>query len=283
VPKQPKKSISISAYLDYRQFLRDRFLELKAKYRGYSYRAFSRQAGIRSSGFLKMLIDGQRNLTEKTLPLVAKGLHLSSHEMQLLRLIVRYQHALDPKAKEETLQELRFKKSIVKPKRLLRSHAPLFTHWYQAAITQMLRIKTDSPKDEVWIYNHITPQVDLLEIRRAIANLLKIGIIERTKRGDVKIKEEMMLSADNDSASPEATRFHIAMSDLAKRALIREKEKRRECTTLTIALSRADFKRLKEKIREFRDQLYSFVEQSQEAKEIVAHINFQLFRLSKRA
>ena len=51
---------NIFEYLDYRAFLRDHFLASKKLSGAYSFRYFSRRAGLASSNFLKLVIQGKR-------------------------------------------------------------------------------------------------------------------------------------------------------------------------------------------------------------------------------
>lgn len=55
--------VEVYGYLDYRAFLADLYTAKKA--RGFSYRSFSRRAGLSSPNYLKLVIDGQRNLSAK--------------------------------------------------------------------------------------------------------------------------------------------------------------------------------------------------------------------------
>lgn len=55
--------IDVFAYLDYRAFLRDYYRARKEAGRGFSYRSFSRRAELKSPNYLKLVIDGDRNLS----------------------------------------------------------------------------------------------------------------------------------------------------------------------------------------------------------------------------
>lgn len=55
--------IDVYDYLDYRAFLRDYYTARKGQGRGFSYRQFSRMASLRSPNYLKLVIDGDRNLS----------------------------------------------------------------------------------------------------------------------------------------------------------------------------------------------------------------------------
>ena len=58
-----RSPIDVFRYLDYRAFLAD-FYKAK-KRRGFSYRAFSRAAGLGAPNYLKLVIAGKRNLTPR--------------------------------------------------------------------------------------------------------------------------------------------------------------------------------------------------------------------------
>ena len=67
-------------FVDYRAYLREMFDYLKVTRPQFSYRYFSRIAGFTSPNFLKLVADGERNLTPPSIPKFAKGLWLDEHE-----------------------------------------------------------------------------------------------------------------------------------------------------------------------------------------------------------
>ncbi len=84
---------SVFDYMDYRSFLRDRFSELKRKNPRFSYRAFNRLAGIKSSAFLKLVSEGKRNLADDGIAKIIRGFRLSETEARHFWLLVRYNQA----------------------------------------------------------------------------------------------------------------------------------------------------------------------------------------------
>src|SRR5689334_749136 len=57
--------VGVYGYLDYRAFLRDHYAAKKASSRAFSYRSFSKRAGVASPNYLKLVIEGKRNLSAK--------------------------------------------------------------------------------------------------------------------------------------------------------------------------------------------------------------------------
>ena len=56
-------ALDVFAYLDFRAFLRDYYNARNTTGRGFSYRSFSRRAGLKSPNYLKLVIDGERDLS----------------------------------------------------------------------------------------------------------------------------------------------------------------------------------------------------------------------------
>jgi len=69
--KKKSKKVNIFDYLNYRQFLKDIFAYKKKVNPRYSYRVFARQAGFSSPATLKYVIDGERNVSDKSLLKIA--------------------------------------------------------------------------------------------------------------------------------------------------------------------------------------------------------------------
>src|SRR5690606_29547640 len=89
----------IFEYLDYRQYLADTYNYYKATTTYFSYRYFSSKAGINSSSFLKLVIEGKRGLTDETCEKFIHALRLWSKEGDFFRILVKYNQAKPPQEK----------------------------------------------------------------------------------------------------------------------------------------------------------------------------------------
>ncbi len=79
----------IYGYANYRTFLRDFYHEKKRLNPYYSYRLFSMKAGFRAPNLLKLVMDGDRNLTRNSLTKFVRALKLSEHEARYFETLVR--------------------------------------------------------------------------------------------------------------------------------------------------------------------------------------------------
>ncbi len=71
----------IFEYSSYRDYLRDLYSYLKASRPYFSYRYFAAKAGFNSPNFLKLVIDGKRNLSSDSVKRFATALKLERDEL----------------------------------------------------------------------------------------------------------------------------------------------------------------------------------------------------------
>lgn len=281
-PKTLTRMNSIYDYTDYRTFLRDRFLGMKAKNPLFSYRSFNRLAGTKSSGFLKLVIDGKRNLAEDGIGMVAKGFRLLDGERKYFETLVRFNQATTHAEKNRLFHELSKNKKFIAAKPMTASQYRLFSHWFYVAILELVRIPSDARKDLEWLQKRLNPQVDLRDIKNAVNELKSLGLLgEEDPAGLVRL--ENMLTTDDKVRSLSVANFHVEMSRLAARVVMEEPAKDREFSALTVAISEEGFQKAKEEIQKFRKTLHSILEQENGGpKDMVGHINVQLFKLSRK-
>ena len=101
---------NLSAYTDFRQYLKD-FYEFKKRtqsspIRAYSYATFSAAADIKSPNYLKLIIDGQRNLSDSMIKKFAQALQLTREQVDEFKALVHYGQAKDPLDRNRCLKVL---------------------------------------------------------------------------------------------------------------------------------------------------------------------------------
>lgn len=273
---------SIYDYTDYRAFLRDRFAALKGKNPLFSYRSFNRLAGIKSSGFLKLVIDGKRNLADAGIGMVARGFRLSDAERRYFEILVRFNQAATHAEKDRLFRELSKNKKFIAAKPLTAAQYRLFSHWYFVAILELARIPSDLPKDCEWLQRRLNPAVEIKAVKAAVKELKDMGLLAEEEPAGL-VRRENMLTTDDHVRSLSVANFHVQMSQLAARMVLEEPAKDREFSTLTIAMSEEGFQKAKEEIQRFRKTLHSILEQEiGSPRDTVGHINVQLFKLSRK-
>jgi len=273
---------SIYDYLDYRGFLKDRFLDVKKRNPLFSYQSFSRMAGAKSTSFLKLVIDGKRNISDEGIGMIARGFRMSEPERKYFECLVKFNQAKVHEEKDRYFRELAKNKRMLAAKPFAVSQYRLLSHWYYVAILEIVRCPSLQPKDAAWIQKHLRPSLEMREIRTAIDELIKLDLLRCDEQTGL-VRNEAMLATEDAVHSLSAVNFHTQMCQIASKAVTEQKAREREFTTLTVVTSEASFQKAKEEIRKFRDHLHSILEQeNDEPRDFVGHFNLQLFRLSEK-
>jgi len=276
-----KNNISVYDYTDYRRFLKESFSAQKLKNSSFSFRSFNRIAGIKSSGFLKLVMDGQRNLADDGIRKIAKGFKLKEAERDYFELLVKFNQAEDHEEKDRYFRQLSQNKKFLAAKPLTGPQYRLFSHWYYVAILEIIRIDTKAKKDVKWVQSQLNPPVGIKAVKTAIKELMQLKLVGERKNGNL-FRRQTMLTTEDEVQSLSVANFHSQMCEIANRSVLKEPAPDREFSSLTIATSEKSFKRAKEEIQRFRKKLHSILEQETgQTKSVVGHINFQLFKLNK--
>lgn len=272
---------TIYGYTDYRRFLKKRFLELKRKHRGFSYRVFCKKAGLKNSGFLKLVIDGKKNLGVEGIRKFIRGFDLEGRQARYFEMLVYFNQASTHEEKEHYFSRLVQFRGFQIAKRIAAAQYNIFSHWYYIAILEIIRMETRETRDARWVQAHLKPEVSYREVKKAVCELLALGMIEEEASGNL-VRKDVMLSTEDEVTSMALSAFHLQMSDLAKLSIQKDLQSDREFSSLTIATSQKGYQQAKKEVQLFRKKIHDIMEKEvTQPKSFVGHLNFQLFKLSK--
>ena len=274
--------ISIYNFKDYRLFLKERFAELKKGDPRFSYRFFNRLAGIQSSGFIKLVMDGKRNLAQDGIRKIAKGLKFNEQERKYFEALVNFNQSRTNEEKDFYYRELCLHQPNHKIKKLTDAEYHLFSHWFYVVILEALRFDTHKKKDIHWLQNRIKPTIKLQAIDKAVKELKLLNLVSESDNGTLHVREVAMMTTPDEVKSVQVANFHTQMSEMAIHSIRHDAPSYREFSGLTVATSKKGFNHIKKTLQEFRRRLHTITEKQEgQAKTIVAHINLQLFQLSR--
>ena len=97
---------SIYNYLNYREYIRDYFVEQKQFLKQLTHRAVLKKMGITSTGFLSNVITGKKNLNEEMGKKLGKIIDLATRERRYLNNMVAYTQAKSIEEKKKHLDRL---------------------------------------------------------------------------------------------------------------------------------------------------------------------------------
>ena len=268
--------ISIFGYTDYRQFLRDAYEELKQSKHFFSYRYFAKKAGLSSPALLKMVIEGERNLTPKSIEQFVTGFCLKGHDAQYFRVLVLYNQAKTDSEKNKQFSKLRKLLEHRKVNLLSLQQYDFFSNWYVPVIREVINcegFENDPEKISKYLFHEVTPE----QVKEAIKLLMTLRFVGEEK-GSI-VSRPGHLKTDDSISHLALKNYHRGQLDQAKKSIERTKADRREIQALTIGVDPEKIPLAKEKILEFMDDMRDLLHSGSNKQ--VYQINVQFFNLTE--
>jgi uncharacterized protein (TIGR02147 family) len=269
--------IDVFAYLDFRAFLRDVYASKKGEGRGFSFRAFSRRAGLRSPNHLKRVIDGERNLTADMAVRYAEALGLTGEAAAYFSDLVAFNQAKSGPERNAAYQRLTGSRGYRKAHKLDVAKAAYHDTWYLPAIREMAA-RSDFVADPAWIAARLRPPIAPADASRALDTLFEIGLLVRDGSGKVT-QGESLVTTGPETRGLHIRAYHRAMMERAAEALDGVAAAERDISSLTFCVGEDGLKRLKERLQKFRQEIIALASQETSPDQVV-QLNLQLFPLS---
>lgn len=248
--------LEIFGFLDYRRYLAAVYDGRKAS-RGFSFRAFSKLAGFSSPNFMKLVIDGERNLSPQAAVKVAHGLKLQGHALEYFKVLVAMNQTPDDSERVALLSRLQALMPHGRRREIGAEGVQYLSSWLYPVIRDLIA-SNDFREDPYWISRRLRGRVAAEEARNAIAFLLQHGYVRRNDAGRLEAADDVVISTD-EVRSLAVRSYHRAMLGEAIEALSSVAVEEREYGALTVAIPRAALPELKSRIKAFRKELHTWI------------------------
>ncbi len=267
-------------YFDYREFLQDYYQFHKKRNSSYSYRLFARKAKLGSPNYLKLVVDGKRRITDRTLFQFARGLGLSRDEEKYFRELVLYQEVSDPDSKELHLRSLlKYQEKQRTPTPLKADRIKFLLDWHHSVIRELVSTREFS-EEPSWIAKRLGNKITEAQAKESIELLERLQILKRNINGRLEQQEPLLTSSD-EVPSHVIRSLHRTFLRKAINSIFSVPIDRRELSGLVISIPQNRMKELKEEIKEFRKKLnrkYGIEKQSDD----VFFVGLYLFPVTSR-
>lgn len=278
----------LQAYTDFRAYLKD-FYQHKVQIHtsrrgGYTYKVFSAAADIKSPNYLKLVIDGERNLSPKTIKKFAKALNLAKQDAQEFELLVLYGQSLDPLERNSHLRRLnefrmknRVRSGEVSAASMLSS--PNWASWVLYALVD----HKDADFSLAGLKKLLRGRIKDAELEKALDHLLKNGSLVQDAQTGIITKGLVIPSAPDDIPTEVIRRLQAELIYLGMESLLNDKANEREFGSLSICLTEAEFEKIKFELRHLRKRIYkdSLMQREKSKGDRVYQLNIQLFPITK--
>jgi uncharacterized protein (TIGR02147 family) len=276
--------LSVLGYTNYRTFLGDFYKARKASRSGFSFRQFSQQAGLSSPNFYKLVIEGQRNLTEQSIEQTIGALGLSGSSADYFRCLVQWNQSKTDNEKAEWLLKLEACMPAHRRHELQLETLEYLSHWLYPVMREMV-LWDEFRDDPYWVQRRLPTHVDLKLINQALLFLKKSDFIVKDESGRFKLRDDIILSSD-EVRSLAIRNYHRHVLDQAASMLEALPVDQREFGAIIINMPEASLGEMKAKLKAFRDELlaWSMAEaKKSQGNDAVIQFNFQMYPQAKRA
>ncbi len=248
-----------SRFMDYKEYLFAVYRELKESFATYSYLEFSSDSGFGQCTAMHLIVHGNRPLTLKGAQKIARAIGLKGDERRYFLAMPDYVNATDASLKDAAFAQLMKLKARLVPSDLDRRYLEFYSHWYNAAIIEILRLPYASDDPE-WIADRLTPRVQPQRVAKTLTVLTEHGFLKRDAAADRLVPTDTLVSTGVEIQSMAVMSFHQQMLELAKASLGGIQQLERDISGLTFSVSKITKVRLKEEIVLFRRRLIDLLE-----------------------
>lgn len=281
-PRQPTERPRVFDFVDYREYMKAYYEHRKATHPHWSMSAFARKAGFGESsrGYLRLIMDGKRNLSTHTLTRLISAMSLDRREGAYFETLVHYNQARSQADRQFYFQRLEEQVSNVRsaPFDLLRSQVNYCSKWYYVAIRELAAFD-DFSTEPTWIAPRLRAKVSPNEIQHAISDLVSMGLLSQTSDGRVR-QSQPVITLTEDFGTHMMTSILSKMLDLAKDAIENDPSDSTSMSCATLSVPYSAYEEVDNEIRRFRQHLLSTYGNYTKKIDSVIQINFQLFQLT---
>lgn len=268
---------NVFAYLDARAYLRDHYAYKKATTSTFSFRAFSRRAGLKSPNYLKLVMEGDRNLSQKTAHKFAKALGLQGQRLSYFLDLVAFTQARSTDERSALYERLIRFREHREIHRIDIAYGLYHSRWYIPAIRE-LTFRPDCRNDPAWIAERLLPPIRTSDAEDAIRLLLELGLV--AVEGGLLRPTEPLVTTGPEVKGLHYVHYHRMMIQRAVASLDELPKDDRDISSVTLCMADDGIERLKEIMRNFRRQLLQLSAAETEPTRVV-QVNLQVFPLSK--
>jgi uncharacterized protein (TIGR02147 family) len=278
-PKRTKEvGVSVYDFLDHRAYLAAYYRAAKRTRPSFSFRLFSKLAGLRSPNFLKLVIDGERNLGADSVGRFSQALGLEGADAEFFADLVAFSQAQTLADKNRAFERIAASRRFRAARRIDGELFAYLSHWYNPAIRE-LAARDDFQEEPRWIAAQLRPRISPAEAAEAMKLLLSLGLLVRDPSSGRVARGEPTLTTEHEVRSLGAAAFHRQMLERAAQSIETVPAAQRDLAALTVCVSAETAAVVKQRIHQLREALTELCDADTKGS-TVYQLNIQWFPLS---
>jgi uncharacterized protein (TIGR02147 family) len=274
-----KEAIRIFDFTDYRAFLKAVYEAGRKQARQLSHRTLCLKLGFTSPNYLKLVMDGERNLSDEACKKIAAGLRMGKKEKEYFITLVHLNQTKSPEEKNRLMGQLAAFSPGTDIGRITVDQFKYYSDWYNVVLRELIS-GVPASVDNAQLAAALVPSVLPKQIKKALRLLKELKFIRVAENGNYAV-ESPLISTDKEIQSVAVRNFHRKMIELAGNAIDKVDKEDREISSVTMKISRNGFERIKSRIQEFKDEIIRMVSEDTDVDQ-VHQLNFQFFPVSRK-
>jgi uncharacterized protein (TIGR02147 family) len=277
----------LSQYVDYRQYLADfykhRVQESQGQLRPYSYSDFSAAADIKSPNYLKLIIEGKRNLSMEMCKNFSRALKHNRSQAKEFSLLVRYAQEKDPMQRNRNLKEL----SEYRAKRMLKAGEIDQKTWEQVSnwlvwVLYAMVDQKDLRFEACTLIKYLKGLANEAQIQQAMDQLIKAGDVVVDPESKKARKTGNTISGVDQIPAELVRKIQSELIYLGLESMHKYTAHEREVSGFTLAMTKKEYEWVRFELRKLRKQIQKEIAMKREEGpgERVYQMNLQLFPLT---
>ncbi len=276
----------LSDYMDYRLFLADFYHykkdQTKASLRPYNYAIFSAAADIKSPNYLKMIIEGKRNLSMDMVSKFGRACGFNKAQSDEFKLLAIFNQSEDPADRNfalKKLSEYRVEQQLKLGQfdRKVFEKVPNWIGWIIYALVDQSGVSFEIPQ----LKKLLRGKASETEINHALDSLLASGELVKDLETQ-KIQKGKPTEAPEEIPAALIRKLQMQLMYLGLESLYEDNANEREFGSLTMSLTEKEFEEIKFKLRQMRKSLHkeNSIARMEAKGDRVYQLNLQLFPVS---
>ena len=273
-----KSTRKVFEYLDYREFLRDYYNSKKEENTAFSLRVFSDKIGFKAKDFISRVMNGDKNLSNQSIPKVASGLRLGKHETEFFVGLVKFNQAETTDERNAAFEEMQAALKVARfaEKQHVLGHVQyqIYSHWRHLTVRSLIGMfgfDGDYEKLAKQVHPHITAD----EAKKSVKLLEECELIKKDKSGKYVLTESA-ITTGNRTSKLALRGYHQHCLKLAGDSIDRDPPGSRHVSGLTLGISQEGYDRIVERINAFRKEIALIAEEDQNSDKVF-QLEFAMF------
>ena len=223
-------------------------------------------------------MNGDKNLSNQSIPKVASGLRLGKHETEFFIGLVKFNQAETTEERNAAFEEMQAALKVVRfaEKQHLLGHAQymVYSDWRHLTVRSLIGLFGFDGDYEA-LAKQVHPKITVEEAKKSVKLLEECQLIKKDDNGKYILTESAITTGDRTSKL--ALRgYHQQCLKLAADSIDRDPPGTRHISGLTLGISQEGYERIVERINAFRKEIALLAEED-EGSDKVFQLQFALF------